>query len=159
MDSGEEVACGFVVSSGDSAKEFELGEKVFDQVASLVEVFVVISLDLAVGFGRDRRSLARLLPGNQNPLVCVKAFVGEQDVSLKRWQQYVGSVQIAGLPAGEMKADRVAQSIYGGVNLGAQSAFAAPDGLIRAPFFSAPALCWWVRTMVESIIAYSLSAS
>lgn len=59
-------------------------------------------------------------------------------VSLKWWQQYVGSVQIAGLPAGEMKANRVAQSIYGGVNLGAQSAFAAPDGLIRAPFFQRP---------------------
>jgi hypothetical protein len=27
------------------------------------------------------------------------------------------------------------------VNFGAQSAFAAPNGLIRAPFFSAPALC------------------
>ncbi len=26
-------------------------------------------------------------------------------------------------------------------------------------FFWAPALCWWERTIVESIIAYSLSAS
>src|SRR5216683_2266830 len=32
-------------------------------------------------------------------------------------------------------------------------------GLFFAPFLRAPALCWWARTMVESIMAYSLSAS
>jgi hypothetical protein len=41
-----------------------------------------------------------------------------------------------------MKANRVAQGIDRGMNLGAQSTFAASDGLVGAPFFSAPALCW-----------------
>jgi hypothetical protein len=41
----------------------------------------------------------------------------------------------------------------------AQSAFAAPDRLGFAVFFWAPALCWWARTIVLSIMAYSLSAS
>jgi hypothetical protein len=57
-------------------------------------------------------------------------------------QQHIGPVQIAGLTAGEMKADGVAQGIDRSMNLGAQPAFAATDGLVEAPFFSAPALCW-----------------
>jgi hypothetical protein len=45
------------------------------------------------------------------------------------------------LPGRQMKAGRIAQGIDGSVNLGAQSAAAAPDCLdFGAPFF-APALC------------------
>jgi hypothetical protein len=43
--------------------------------------------------------------------------------------------------------------------LGAQPAFAAPDRLVFARFFWAPALCWCARTIVLSIMAHSLSAS
>ena len=45
------------------------------------------------------------------------------------------------------------------MDFGAQSAFAAPDRLVFAVFFWAPALCWCARTIVLSIMAYSLSAS
>jgi len=53
----------------------------------------------------------------------------------------------------------VAQGIACGMDFGGQPAFAAPDGLLFAipPF--APVLCWCARTMMESIMAYSLSAS
>ena len=34
-----------------------------------------------------------------------------------------------------------------------------PDRLVFTVFFCAPALCWWARTIVLSIMAYSLSAS
>src|ERR1700722_10297609 len=57
-----------------------------------------------------------------------------------------------------MEADRVPQGIDQGMDLGAQSTARAPDRLV-AIFFWAPALCWWARTIVLSIIAYSLSAS
>ncbi len=141
MDGGEEVARGFVIAGGDGAEEFEFGEEIFDQVASLVELFIVFPLHRAVGLGRNHRNLSGLLPGNQNPLVRIEASVGQQDVGLELRQQRIGPFQIASLPTGEMKAGRIAQSIHGSVNLGAQSAFAAPDGLVAAPFFSAPALC------------------
>jgi hypothetical protein len=39
-----------------------------------------------------------------------------------------------------MNSGRIAQRVDGGVDLGAQPAFAASDGLI-APFLRAPALC------------------
>jgi hypothetical protein len=63
------------------------------------------------------------------------------------------------LPRREGEAGRVAERVDQGVDLGAQTALAAPDRLARAAFLIAPALCWWARTMVLSIIAHSLSAS
>jgi hypothetical protein len=63
------------------------------------------------------------------------------------------------LSRSQMKAQRITQSIDQGMNLSTQSTFAATNGFARClpPF--APALCWWARTIVESIMAYSLSAS
>jgi len=86
-------------------------------------------------------------------LVCddsLRSSVLEQDVS---------TLEIMGLPGREEKSRRIAQRIDRGMDLGAQAASAASEGLlVRIPPF-APALCWWARTMVASIIAYSLSAS
>ena len=141
MNGCEEVSRGLVVAGGDGAKEFELGEEVFNQVASFVKFFVVCAVLFAVGFGRNHRRFTRFRKRYQHPLIGIEAFVGEQYLSFQLRQQRVGSFQIAGLTAGEMKSDRVTQSIDGGVNLGAQASLAAPDGLFRAPFFSAPALC------------------
>src|SRR6516162_9360612 len=45
------------------------------------------------------------------------------------------------------------------MDLGAQAAARATDGLIFRPPFLAPAACWWARTMVESTIRYSKSGS
>lgn len=46
-----------------------------------------------------------------------------------------------GLATGEMKADRIAEGIHQGMDLGAQSAARAPDGLVFTGFLGAPALC------------------
>jgi len=138
---GEEITSSFVIAGGDSAELFKLLEEVFDQMASFIQFLVVLTLHLAVGLGWNHRGLSRLLPRNQNSLVGIKAFIRQQDVGLQLGQQHIGALQVAGLSAGEMKSNRVAQRVHGGVNLGAQPAFAAPDGLVDAPFFSAPALC------------------
>jgi hypothetical protein len=45
------------------------------------------------------------------------------------------------LSGGEQEIDRVAEGIDEGVDLGAQSSFAAADRLGRLVFFEAPALC------------------
>src|ERR1700712_5628943 len=63
------------------------------------------------------------------------------------------------LTRGQEDLQGVAQSVGQDVEFAAQTAFASPDRLIFASFFFAPALCWWARTIVPSIIAYSLSAS
>lgn len=53
MDCGKEGTAVFGVSGGDSAPAFEMQERIFDQVAQLVEFFVVRSLIDAVFFRRN----------------------------------------------------------------------------------------------------------
>jgi hypothetical protein len=53
----------------------------------------------------------------------------------------VGTNQVVRLAPGQMKADRIAQRIDQGMNLGAQPAPRASNRLILADFFWAPALC------------------
>ena len=105
-----------------------------------VEVFVISPLVFTVGFGGNHRNLTRLLQGNEDPLIGIEALVGEQDVGFELRQQGISPLQIARLSSGEMESSGVAESIDGCVDLGAQSALAASDGLLRAPFLRAPAL-------------------
>ncbi len=53
----------------------------------------------------------------------------------------VGAHEIVGLTAGVMEADRVTNGIDQSMDLGAQPAAGAADGLVFAVFFLAPALC------------------
>ena len=64
--------------------------------------------------------------------------------------------QIVILARAEHHLDRIAEGVDEHMNLGGQSSAGSADGL-RAVFFWAPALCWRARTMVASIIMYSLS--
>ena len=110
-------------------------------MTGFVEFFVVFTLLFAIAFRRDDGGLACFGQRFQHPFVGVEALVCQQRVRLQLRQQHVGTLQIAGLAAGEMEADRVAKCVDGGVDLGAQASFAAPDGLFTAPFLRAPALC------------------
>ncbi len=119
MNGSEEVASSFVVSGGDGAEEFEFGEEVFNQVARLVEFLVILALNFSICFGWDDGSFSGLVQRVQHPLVGVKALIGDHRFGFELRQQNVGSVQFTGLSFGEMKADRVAERIDNGVDLGA----------------------------------------
>ena len=138
----EEVSGCFVVAGGDTSEQLELGEEVFNQVAGFVEFLVVFALHFSVSLGWNDGLFSSLLQRFEHPFVGVESLVGDHRAGLQLRQQNVGSVQFAGLAFGEMKAYWVAERIHGGVNLGAQPAFAASDGLRLAPFLRAPALCW-----------------
>src|SRR4051812_36222668 len=125
----------------------------------LVEVFVEGARRLAGCARWDHRRLAGFSERLEHALVRIERFVGNERLGFKLWEQGIGSGQIMLLTPGEMKAGRIAERIDGGVDFRAQPSARASDGLILTPFLRAPALCWWARTMVESIIAYSLSAS
>lgn len=70
-----------------------------------------------------------------NSLVC------QQNLGSHIRQQRVGPFQIMGLAWRQDEVQRIAQRIYERMNLGAQPALAAPDRLVFASFFCAPALC------------------
>jgi hypothetical protein len=57
-------------------------------------------------------------------------------------------LQIMRLATGQEERERVAQRVDHEADFCTQPALAAPDLLVFAVFFWAPALCWWARTMV-----------
>jgi hypothetical protein len=129
-------------------------------VALFVEVPIVGALYAAARHGRDHRGFSSGEERRDHSLVGVISLVGQESVGLELRQEGIGSLQIVGLTWRQQEPQRVAQGIDESVNFCAQSASAEPDGfVVLGLFLRAPALCWWARTMVESIIAYSLSAS
>src|SRR5215204_141814 len=159
VNAGQEASCGFVVAGGNGPELLELGKEVLDQMPGLVEVFVKGARCLP-GLARgDDGCLAGFSQRFAHPRVGIERLVGDERLGLKLREQGIRPLQIMSLARREQKAGRIAERIDGGVDFGAQPAARASDGLILTPFLRAPALCWWARTMVESIIAYSLSAS
>lgn len=162
MDGAKEVACRLVVARCDGAVLLETGEEVLDQVASLVQVLVIAARRTRGVPGRNDHRFACSLQRLDHPGVGVIGFVGNDGGRRRVLQQHIGTVQIVGLSGRQVQTGRVAKRIDRSVDLGAQATATTSDGLMRAffaPLFRAPALCWWALTMVESIKAYSLSAS
>ncbi len=65
---------------------------------------------------------------------------------------------IVPLAGHEDEANQIAERVNQRQDLGRQTAARSADGLILSPPL-APVPCWWTRTMVPSIIAYSKSGS
>src|SRR3954469_14981478 len=141
MDAGQEASCGLVVAGGNGPELLELGEEVLDEVACLVEVFVEGARRLP-GFPRwDDGCLASLGQRIKHPLVRIERLVGNERLGLKLREQRIGSSQIMLLTTGQVKADRIAERIHQGVDLGGQPALAAPDRLVWPSFLGVPAAC------------------
>jgi hypothetical protein len=110
-------------------------------------------LNLSVALGGDDGGDA---PGSQVVAdeVGVVSLVGEQHAG--RWAGLVHNGRIAlnigDLPAAQRDRDREAQSVAAEMDLGREATARAAKTLVLIPLFSAPAACWWARTIVESII-------
>ena len=129
MYGSEEVSGGFVVACGDASEEFEIGEEVLDQVPRFVELLVVVALHFAVRFGWNDGLFSSFLEWFEHSLIGVKALVCNHGGGLQLRQQDIGPIQLTSLALRQVKTERIAQRIDGGVDLGAQPAFAATDGL------------------------------
>lgn len=128
-------------------------------MSGAIEVLIVFAWGCSVGFGGNDNDLARLLQWLDHPFVSIKGLIGNDRVRSKAREQGIGTLKIMRLSRCELKPGRVAQRVAGGMDFRGQATFAAPDGFLRLESPFAPAACWWARTMVESIIAYSLSES
>lgn len=89
----------------------------------------------------------------------VITLVAKQGFWLDQRQQGLRLCDVVNLASRDAECQRVAQRIDDHVDFRREPAARATDGLVEIPFLSAPALCWWARTIVASIIAYSLSGS
>jgi hypothetical protein len=135
MDSGQEVPRGLIITSGDGTELLELAEEVFNPMACFVPFAIVCTLVFTVRLGRNHRDFPGLRQGLEHSLVGIVAFISNHDRRVERRQQDIGSVQVTGLTGRQQKAGRVAEGIDGGMDFGAQPAFAASNGLVFTLFF------------------------
>jgi len=141
MDCPEEVGGGLVIACGDGAILFELGEKVLDQMACLINMTVVVTWLLPRAARGDHNAFFRILQGCDHPFLRIVGFVGDDGVALCMRQQDISTLEIVSLSWCQVKCGWITQRVNGSVDLGAQTAAAAANGLLcRSPFF-APALC------------------
>ena len=129
MNGAEEITSSFVVTSGDGTELLEPGEKIFDQMARPIQVPVKGTLDQVGAARRDHDRFARFFQRLNQPLLCVIGFVRHDGIRRGVGQQDVGADDVVGLSGGKVKPCRIAQSVYRGVDLRAQSSAATSDGL------------------------------
>jgi hypothetical protein len=79
IDSGEEVSCGLVIAGGKGSKLLQLTEKVFDEMAGLVKLAIVLALVLAIRLGWNHCGFARLRQRLENPLFRIIAFISNHN--------------------------------------------------------------------------------
>jgi hypothetical protein len=110
-------------------------------MACRIKLSVILARRGSVGPGRDHGGLADGRQRFKHPRIGVERLVGDQRIGLQRGQQVVRSLQVVCVSAGQEEAERVAQCIDQGMDLGAQPAARAANRLVLADFFWAPALC------------------
>src|SRR6516165_6668265 len=148
MNTGEEVSGGLVIAGGDGSELLKLTDEILDEVTCFVQLFIEISLLLAVALGRNHRGLALRQERLDYALIGIEGFVGQHSICFHLRQERIGALQIMRLATGQEERERVAQRVDHEADFCTQPALAAPDLLVFAVFFWAPALCWWARTMV-----------
>ena len=158
LDASQEVPRGLLVSGGDGTELLDLGEEVLDQMARGIKLLVIVARRGPVGSRRDHRGLAgggQWRKDADSASNALSAISVSASIEGSRWS--APSRSCASPPV--RKIGSGCPRVRPRHESGAQSAARAPDCLVLTSFFWAPALCWWARTMVLSIIAYSLSAS
>lgn len=142
MDCAEESGGAFVIAGTDSPERFEFSEEVFDEMACAVEAGVMLAPEGAIDLGGDGDFDAGGLEDIDHAFLSVVSAIGEQGAEPADdfGQQRIGTVEVVEMARCQMEGDRVAERVAQSVQLGAQSAFAAPDRFLGPipPF--APAL-------------------
>ena len=157
MDHGGEARVGLVVSGGDSAEGFEAAEEVLDEVAPLIHVEVARDGLAAIGFGRDDRDCPPLVQFGAQP-IDIEGLVAEERGEVDVLDERFDAEAVVALTGQQGEASEIAERVDQRDDLGRQTAARSPDGLILSPPL-APVPCWWTRTIVPSMIAYSKSGS
>jgi hypothetical protein len=125
---------------------FDLVEEAFDQIAIFVESGIEGSPLRGCGPARDNGPRTAGGDGiHSTPTVI--ALVGQDMVCPQPIEQPLDLGDVVALSASQDEADRIAQGIGCGMDLGAQTAFRPPQRVSFKPifgsiaFFGAPALC------------------
>jgi hypothetical protein len=135
-------------------------EETFDQVTLLVQMVVVFPQFFTVLAGWDHCFCLFLCNQSQEFFRVIRT-IGNHPLKIIFNNQVIRLSNIMPLSCGQQKAQRVAQRIYAGMDLGAEPAPAASERLafLSTTFFDAPAAQGCARTMVLSSKRFSMSGS
>lgn len=140
MDCGEKGIRQLIVACRDCPESFEFAEEPLDEISLPIESEICFALDKPVRLGWDNRHDPSIFEG-LDQFICIISFVGQERAGLELFQQWRCLAEIGLLTGRQRRGDGIAQSVDNQVNFGCQSPSGSTDGLIRAVFFSAPALC------------------
>ena len=132
-------------------------DKALDQVPLTVQPFVVLTQDFGALMRWNHRFNATIQQ-ICNEMGCRVAPVSNQSLKFEPLQQVLGLGNVVTLPRGQAETQRVPQAIHRHMDFGGETTSAASEGLL-AVFFSAPAAHGCARTIVLSIIPFSISGS
>ncbi len=135
-------------------------EKALNQMSLLVQMFIVLSLFLAIFSCRDHRFglfFSNLLQKG----VRIIGTVGNCTLELVICNQVFRLCDVMALAASQKKTQWITQGVYAGVDFGAEPTSAASKRLggLTSFFWEAPAAQGWARTMVLSSMIFSISGS
>lgn len=157
MDHCGKAGIGLFVARGDPPKRLELAEEIFHQVSPTIHREVARYAACPIGFGWDDGESPSLVQIGAKPII-VEGFVGDQRREVDVCEQRFDTDAVVALARQKDEARQIAEGVDQRDDLGRQAAARAADRLILSPPL-APVPCWWTRTMVPSMIAYSKSGS
>ena len=133
---------GFRALRGNAPELLEFAKEAFDGVSFSVETLVVGALNLAVALVWDN-DLRSALDDGVGETVGIVTLVGDDGIRLETFDQLLSHGDVVALARRTDEADGKAQSITGGMDLGAQAATRPAQALgIRPPLsLRAPAAC------------------
>lgn len=135
----------------------DFAHKTLDQMPLTIQPFIVFAQDFGSLMRRNNR-LDASIQQVFDEMGCRIAAIGNQMLKIKALQQILRLGDVMTLTSSQAKTQWVAQSVYRDVDFSGKSASTASKRLL-AVFFSAPAAQGWARTMVLSIMPYSISGS
>ena len=128
-------------------------------MARLVELFIHRDRSGAGGVAGDHGLGTEFLADDGPDAVGIIGAVGNDVVGgLEALEQGLREQAVMDLPGADLDAQRVAERIDAGMDLGCQAAFRAADAVSLSPPF-APAASAWTFEIVASIMTYSKSGS
>ncbi len=135
------VACvGFVVSGVDASELFDFAEIILDEMAPFVNLLIVGDMDFPIALCRNDSRCTAFLQG-LTQTVGIERLVAHQGIEGEAIDQIRDADDLAALAGKQFETNEIAQGIGERKNLGRQSAFRAPNGLIESPPF-APLAFW-----------------
>lgn len=138
----------------------DLIEKTLYQMSLLVKMLVILSLFFPV-FARRYHRLRFSISDFLKEMVCVIRAIRNHAFKFITCDQVFGLSNVMLLSTSQQKAQRIAQSVYVGMDFCAESAPATSQGLrlLTTFFWGAPAAQGCARTTVLSSSMFSISGS